>query len=63
MIVIKRGKYLKSIGYMDPPGSEKTKLSQDSLKTYDLIKNKTSSTLDFAVTKRLYMRMLQTMRD
>jgi hypothetical protein len=45
------------------PGSGKTEFAQDCLKTYDIMRKKTLSTLDFVVTKTLYMRMLQTMRD
>jgi hypothetical protein len=45
------------------PGSGKTEFAQDCLKTYDIMRKKTLSTLDFMVTKTSYMRMLQTMKD
>jgi hypothetical protein len=45
------------------PGSGKTEFAQDCLKTYDIITKKILFTLDFAVTKTSYMRMLQTLRD
>jgi hypothetical protein len=46
-----------------PPGSRKIEFAQDCMKTYDISRKKTLYTLDFAVTKTLHMRMLQTMRD
>jgi hypothetical protein len=46
-----------------PPGSGKTEFARDCLKTCDIMRKKTLSTLDFVVTKTLYMKMLQTMRE